>query len=375
MIYMVNDEGVAALNGLAASLTDRSGDIQREVRNMLETVEENAYLFETNLHTLMNALESIEQEVNSAGGAIVELAGKISDIADGYQEVIDTDPFSAGGGSGAGGSGGGSGSAGASGGAGDTADSAGGTGGAVEGTGTEETADDVPQSTCLNVSMTGSVPQGYEEVVGYRHDSADPAARSVFDRFAGELKVQNADYPADQTAHYSPHGTADHPRGVYYNAGADLTNPRGPGTTYYHELGHMIDNASTEYQGNLSNTAEFGDALMEDGRNILSIYESMTDKQKENFVSVISQDYAHSTSDLIDAVTGGQLYVRYGNSREYWQYPGNLQAEAFAHFFEASMGGGGKKDLLSNLFPTAFGKFSEMIESLVPATPKLTLHR
>ena len=116
MIYMANDEGVAALNSLAASLTDRSEDIQREVRMMLETVEENAYLFETNLHILVNALETIEQEVDSAGGLIVELAGKISDIADAYQEIIDIDPFSVGGGSGAGGSGGGSG-AGASGGA------------------------------------------------------------------------------------------------------------------------------------------------------------------------------------------------------------------------------------------------------------------
>lgn len=373
MIYSVNDEGVAALNRLGTGLPEYAAAIDNSAEQVLAAADEHAELLGVHAGDLRNALDRIRQEIRDASAPLEELSDKVLDTADGYQEVIERKRFS----------GGGSGTSGASGSAGAAA--AGAMAGAAAGAITSDSSDggaengsenSTPaQSTCLNVSMTGAVPQGYEEVVSSRHESADPAVRSVFDRFAGELVVQNADYPADQTAHYSPYGTADHPRGVYYNAGADLTNPRGPGSTYYHELGHMIDNASTEYQGNLSNTAEFGDALMEDGRNILSIYESMTDEQKENFVSVISQDYAHSTSDLIDAVTGGQLYGRYGHSREYWQYPGNLQAEAFAHFFEASMGGGGKKDLLSNLFPTAFGKFSEMIESLVPATPRLTLHR
>ena len=46
--------------------------------------------------------------------------------------------------------------------------------------------------------------------------------------------------------------------------------------------------------------------------------------------------------------------------------PGNLQAEAFAHFFEASMGDQGKLELLANFFPTAFGIFSSMIDSIRP---------
>lgn len=57
----------------------------------------------------------------------------------------------------------------------------------------------------------------------------------------------------------------DHSRGVYYNATAYMTNRRGAGTTYFHELGHMIDHLSTGYQNNLSNNANFGRALVEDG--------------------------------------------------------------------------------------------------------------
>lgn len=68
----------------------------------------------------------------------------------------------------------------------------------------------------------------------------------------------------------------------------------------------------------------------------------------------------------IDATTNGQLHGNYGHSRNYWTRPGNLQAEAFAHFFEASMGDQGKLELLANFFPTAFGIFSSMIDSIRP---------
>ena len=145
-----------------------------------------------------------------------------------------------------------------------------------------------------------------------------------------------------------------------------MSNPRGAGTTYFHELGHMIDHASTGYQGNLSNNPEFGRALVEDGQRILQLFNGMSTEQQQSFLRRIHTDSAHSFSDLIDATTNGQLHGSYGHSREYWTRSGNLQAEAFAHFFEASMGGEEKLELLANFFPTAFGIFSTLIESIQP---------
>ena len=81
--------------------------------------------------------------------------------------------------------------------------------------------------------------------------------------------IQDSEYPPDQTAHYSPGNYIGHSRGVYYNAASDMTNPRGAGTTYFHELAHMIDHASCNYRSNLSNTPEFAEALVEDGQRIL----------------------------------------------------------------------------------------------------------
>lgn len=228
---------------------------------------------------------------------------------------------------------------------------------------------------CLGVLTCGVLPTGYTGVLFQRHESAEPVARSVFDHFSNQLQIRNANYPPEETAHYSPNNYPDHPRGVYYNANADSTNLRGAGTTYYHELGHMIDHAATGYNGCLSNTPEFGNALIEDGQRVLNLYNNLTPERQTAFLNRIRQDSMHSFSDLIDATTQGQLHGQYGHSREYWGRSGNLQAEAFAHFFEASMGSTEKLEMLANFFPTAFGVFSSMLESIQPDTMVRVLER
>lgn len=75
------------------------------------------------------------------------------------------------------------------------------------------------------------------------------------------------------------------------------------------------------------------------------LYNNLPVEKQTAFLTRIRQDSAHSFSDLIDATTNGQLHGNYGHSRNYWTRPGNLQAEAFAHFFEASMGDQGKLEL------------------------------
>ena len=219
---------------------------------------------------------------------------------------------------------------------------------------------------CLGVLTRGNIPDGYLNVISTRHENGETGVRRVFDHFTNQMVIQNANYPPNQTAHYSPLNYEGHRRGVYYNATSDMTNPRGAGTTYFHELAHMIDHAATGYQGNLSSSPEFGNALIEDGQRILSLYNNLTPERQNAFLNRIRGDSAHSFSDLIDATTNGQLHGSYGHSREYWTRPGNLQAEAFAHFFEASMGDPDKLELLSNFFPTAFGIFTTMIDSIQP---------
>lgn len=220
---------------------------------------------------------------------------------------------------------------------------------------------------CHGISSAGGLSGGYKAVISQRFANARPSVRNVFERFSGQLRICDVQYPVTQTAHYSPGGSEKHPRGVYYNAMSDMNNPRGAGTTYFHELAHMTDHAATGFSGNLSNTEEFSRALMQDGENVIALYEGLSPERQEAFLNRLCSDQAHSLSDLLGAVTGSRLCGRYGHSPEYWQRPGNLQAEAFAHFFEASMGGGIKLRLLQGAFPNAFAVFDRMIGSLQPA--------
>ena len=230
-------------------------------------------------------------------------------------------------------------------------------------------------TSLLGVSTNGSSSQEYVATLHNRYENADPLARRVFDSYRDELCIRNANYPPNQTAHYSPMGYPGHPRGVYYNSSSDENNPRGNGTTYFHELGHMIDHASTGYNGNTSHTDEFRNALIADGQNVLRLYNQLPADRQQGFLRRIYQGNAHSFSDLIDATTNGQLHGAYGHSRDYWTHDGNLQAEAFAHFFEASMGCEEKREFLSNFFPTAFGIFSGMLENIVADQRELVLTR
>ena len=217
---------------------------------------------------------------------------------------------------------------------------------------------------CLGIRVCTALPEGYDNIISIRFENALLGVREVFERFSGNLIIRNAQYPSGKTAHYSPRNLSDHPGGVYYNAAADMNNPRGAGTTYFHELAHMIDHAAGGFTENLSNTPEFAEALQQDGKNILEMYSSLSSDRQEIFLNRIRADRAHSLSDLLGAVTGSVLCGRYGHSREYWNREGNLQAEAFAHFFEASMGNSTKLKLLANFFPNAFALFNSMIESL-----------
>jgi len=224
---------------------------------------------------------------------------------------------------------------------------------------------DVSCQFCLGVYTKGTIPDGYISIIEERYNNARPNVRNVFDLFAVQLQIQDSTYPSTQTAHYSPTHSIGHQRGVYYNATLDMNNPRGAGTTYFHELAHMIDHASTGYDGNLSQSPEFREALIEDGQRVLRLYNNLPAEQQASFLARIRADSAHSFSDLIDATTNGQLHGSYGHTREYWSHPGNLQAEAFSHFFEASMGDEEKLSLLANFFPRSFLIFSNLIDSIL----------
>lgn len=222
---------------------------------------------------------------------------------------------------------------------------------------------------CLGVLTRGNIPEGYLNVISERRQSGETGVRRVFDHFTNQMLIQDANYPPNQTAHYSPMNYERHRRGVYYNATSDMTNPRGAGTTYFHELAHMIDHASTGYQGNLSNNPDFRQALLADGQEALNRFNSASEEGQRNFRNNLRQNNrTHSFQDLLEGSTNGNLSFYWGHNRpgyNYWERSGNLEAEAFAHFFEATMGAPDKLELLTLWFPRATTVFFNMLDGLV----------
>lgn len=225
--------------------------------------------------------------------------------------------------------------------------------------------DPIPFNRCCGVQVHGELPEGYEEVVKSRIQNASAQMQLLFARFSGKLVIQNAEYPPRETAHYSPINILGHPRGVYFNATHDQNNVKGAGTTFFHEIGHMIDHANGEFNRFSSNTEELRDALLADGKRAMKSVSGLSDADQQVFYSRLCTDRAHSCSDLLDAVTDGQLCGQYGHSRDYWKRDGHLQEEAFAHFFEASMGDEVKQKLLRQVFPNGYRVFDKMINDLL----------
>lgn len=232
---------------------------------------------------------------------------------------------------------------------------------------------------CLGVLTRGNIPDGYLDIISQRHNNGETRVRRVFDNFTNQCLIQNANYPPNQAAHYSPMNYEGHRRGVYYNATSDMSNPRGDGTTYFHELAHMIDHASTGYQGNLSNNTEFRQALLADGQDAFNRFSSASEEGQGHFRNNLRQNNrTHSFQDLLEGSTNGNLSFYWGHNRpdyNYWAREGNLEAEAFAHFFEASMGAPDKLELLTLWFPRATTVFFNMIEGLIGNQPHLVRSR
>ena len=173
----------------------------------------------------------------------------------------------------------------------------------------------------------------YNAILDQRYGNAVPAARKVFDLFAEKLCILNGDYSGPEPSHYSP---AEH--GVYYNAAEDEKNVRGAGATYYHELGHMIDYVCMRYQNLMSENAAFHHALVSDGQRLIQCYNNSTPEQRKRAVRNLCEGAWHSCSDLANFATNGHVRGGWGHSEEYCARAWAMEHEAFAHFFEASMG-------------------------------------
>lgn len=225
-------------------------------------------------------------------------------------------------------------------------------------------------SSWNGVLFHGSISSNYSNILENRINGASPTARKVFDKFRSSLIVRDSSYMGEYGNHYNPSVNAADERGVYMNAIDDEFNERGRGTTFYHEMGHMIDHASNHFQSFTSDTnPDFYLALRADGAEIVRKYNELEDHEKEGFRKFLYHGRCNSLSDLITPLSNGLIRGRFYHDDKYWKDPGAIEHEAFAHFFEASMGhdpfiGEPKKDILQRYFPNAWREFEKMLDQI-----------
>ena len=78
----------------------------------------------------------------------------------------------------------------------------------------------------------------YEEYLEYRYENAvDENTKKLYKKYMKNIKIKDDSY--DGTAHYDGFWNR-----IKYDKEADSNNERGRGCTYYHEVGHLIDDQS-----------------------------------------------------------------------------------------------------------------------------------
>jgi hypothetical protein len=136
---------------------------------------------------------------------------------------------------------------------------------------------------------------------------------------------------------------------IYLNIFASLADERGVSTSYFHELGHQIDE---KLGWKFKNDVLIKKKLEEDliNLNINNI-----------IIDINNNPKASSVSDIIGGITKNHIRGKYGHSTYYWNIKGNLESEFFAHTFEAQFDKE-RRSFLENTFPSAYNYVINILE-------------
>lgn len=207
------------------------------------------------------------------------------------------------------------------------------------------------------------VKQRYHSEVNKRLNSAgtNPVVKELYNEYANSIRLVDYDYQG--TPFYNSVSN-----GIKLNAMADLHNSTGNMSTYFHEVGHMMD----DYAGNghawLSSAPQFAKALRNDVEayvnHIMITKHCDIDEAYDIISEEISGDWNAGVSDIFGSLTRCRCQGDWGHHITYWQSdPTKIEKEAFANMFEASIGDEKKLNEMKRFFPRAYSMFEYIIRS------------
>ena len=202
------------------------------------------------------------------------------------------------------------------------------------------------------------VQSEYYEVIKKRFSHGSEIAKKAFNKYVPDDSIIDSSF--EGIAGYDPDS-----KKISMHFGADLINERGPGATWFHEHGHLIDAAA----GTLSKNPEFINALKDDYNSFidhyLHIHGVTIEEAYSNIASQMSDMRAHSAvSDLMSALSEDRIMGVARHPVGYWEDDSFISSEAFAHMFEAQFDTL-RYGQIQKYFPSSLAIFEKMLKEAV----------
>lgn len=207
----------------------------------------------------------------------------------------------------------------------------------------------------------------YEEIIEYRVQNAvEESSARLYEKFADKIRIKDDSY--DDTAYYHPFWNH-----IKLDAESDRTDVRGPGSVYFHEVGHLIDDQS-DWFGSSSEDGkyDFYDKLESDFDNYVKSvmdakgYTDVQDAYRD--ISAWLQTDPHmksGVSDIVCGLTDGKCSGLWAHSLDYYNEK-SISNEAFAHFFESGMSDDPvKMEYVKTIFPNAYDEYLRIVEDIL----------
>lgn len=230
----------------------------------------------------------------------------------------------------------------------------------VDITGAYEAAQKYNMALCTG----NTIGLSYEEILSIRADSAvEPVSRELYYAYLKRVKIADDAYSG--TAYYDPNT-----RSITYNATKDSTNVTGVGCTYYHEVGHLIDDLtdrdgynSVDERYNFYEllNSDFNDYVKNvmDKNGYTNINDAYRDISAELYTDKNMKD---GISDIICGLTNGNCVGGWSHNLSYYTKD-SIAIEAFAHFFEAGMSNQDTKlEYIKAIFPNAYNEYLKIAQ-------------
>ena len=93
MSIAINPEGVSALKDYSTKLAHATDEIKTETDRMANTTDQYSGKIGPHENRIKNALDIIKGAVFQGTVPAVEISDKLKEIAEAYQEIIDTDYY------------------------------------------------------------------------------------------------------------------------------------------------------------------------------------------------------------------------------------------------------------------------------------------